>query len=562
MHRLIPTPRRWLVLLVVLPMAAAACTSGEPETRDEALQEDGTESAGEPIEGGTVVFGHDQEPKILNPHLVEGNLEATSLVTRTILLGAYLVTPDFEYVPDLLDGEAEVEGGEDGENFTVTWTIREEAEWSDGTAISAEDFQFTYDTIMNEEWDITSRSGYELITDTEIVDDKTWRATFSEPFAPYRTLFSESPVLPAHVLEGENFNEVWNDGIVDPETDEPIASGPFRFNEWERKQQLTVTRNDDFWDEPATLDQITFRYIKETPTLVQQIRGGEIDALDPQPQIDLIDQLEGIEGVETQVDAGPAWEHIDFNFDNAALSNQYVREAIIRGIDREAIVEQLVRGVNPEAGVLQNAIFVENQDQYEAHWDIHDYDPEAAVALLADNGCTRDGDGDVFECDGEELSFRYVSTTDNERRELMFDIVQAQLAEIGVELEADFSEPAQALGTQLPEGDYDLINFGWVGSPDPFGGDTIFTCDGDLNYTGYCNDDVTELLERNTRILDEDERWAVYNEADELIAQDIPLVPLFQMPDVLAHEDNLGGLRVNATQWGPTWNASEWFLTE
>lgn len=562
MHGSIRTPARWVSLLVALALVAAACGTDEPVDTEEPLDEDVSEPEGEPLEGGSIVFGHEQEPAILNNALVEGNLLATSIVTRQLLLGAYRVTPDFEYVPELIDGEAEAEGGEDGEPFTVTWNILEEAAWSDGTPITADDFQFTYDTVMNEEFDIVSREGYDQITETEVVDDKTWRATFEEPFAPYRTLFGTISVLPAHVLEGEDFDTVWNDGIVDPATGEPIASGPFQFEEWERGQQITIVRNEGFWGEPAILDQITFRYIEETPTLVQQIRGGEINIFDPQPQVDLIAQLEDIDGVEVQSDAGPQWEHIDFNFDNPALANQYVREAFIRGIDREAIVEQLVTGVNPDAGVLQNTIFMENQEQYEPHWDMYEYDPEAAIALLEDNGCTRDGEGDIFECDGEELSFRYVSTTGNERRELMFEIVQSYMADIGIELNADFSEPAQSLGTQLPEGDFDIINFGWIGSPDPFGGDTIFMCDGALNYNGYCNEEVTELIASNVTMTDEDERWATYNEADELIAADVPLIPLFQTPQTLAYEDTLGGVRVNATQWGPTWNASEWFLTE
>lgn len=556
------TPARWLLLLVTVAMVATACGSGDAPDRDDALGEGVTEPEGEPVDGGTVIFGHEQEPAILNNALIEGNLLATAIVSRTILLGAYLVTPDFEYVPELIDGEAEAEGGEDGEPFTVTWTIREEATWSDGTPITADDFEFTYQTVMNEDFTITSRNGYEQMTATEVVDDKTWRATFDEVFAPYRTLFGTTPVLPAHVLEGEDFNTVWNDGIVDPATGDPIASGPFQFDEWERGQRITLVRNENFWGEPAILDQITFRYIEETPTLVQQIRGGEINLFDPQPQLDLIEQLEAIDGVSVQSDSGPQWEHIDFNFDNPTLANQYVREAIIRGIDREAIVEQLVRGVNPDAGVLNNAIFVENQEQYEPHWEIYDYDPDAAIALLEDNGCTRDSDDDTFECDGEELSFRYVSVAGNERRELMFEIVQSYMADIGIELVADFSEAAQSLGTQLPEGDFDIINFAWVGSPDPFGGDTIFMCDGALNYNGYCNEEVTELIAANTAMTDAAERWATYNEADELIAADVPLIPMFQVPQVLAYEDHIGGIRVNATQWGPTWNASEWFLTE
>jgi peptide/nickel transport system substrate-binding protein len=559
MTRSVPMPARWFLILAVLSLVAAACGTDEPEDADEAMQEDVTEPEGEPADGGTLVFGHEQEPAILNPHLTEGNLRATSLVTRTVLQGSMLVTPDFDYVPQLVEEEPEIV---EEDPFTVEWNIREEAEWSDGTPVTADDWQFTYDTIMDEDVDIVSRNGYEQMTETEVVDDKTWRATYDEPFAPAINLFSTVPILPAHVLEGEDFNDVWNDAIIDPETEEPIANGPFQFEEWDRGQSITLTRNEAYWGEQqANLDEIIFTYIEESPTLVQQIRGGEIQAFDPQPQVELIEQLEGIDGVDVQVDAGPQWEHIDFNFENELLAEDYVRHAIIQGIDREAIVEQLVRGVNPDAGVLNNAIFVENQEMYEQNWDIWDYDPDAAVDLLEENGCTREGEG-TFECDGEELNFRYVGTAGNERRELMFEIIQANLNEIGIELEADFSEPADALGTKLPEGDFDIINFGWVGSPDPFGGDTIFQCEGDLNYNNYCNEEASDLIESNVNFLDEDERWGVYNEADALIAEDVPLIPIYQQPETLAYENNIGGMRINATQWTPTWNAQEWYLTE
>jgi peptide/nickel transport system substrate-binding protein len=564
MYHKVGKPHRWLLLLVALAMVAAACAPGddaaEPDDTDTDTDTPVTdeEPDGEPQEGGTVVFGHEQEPQILNPHLTEGNLRATSLTTITILESAYEVTPDFEYVPQLLDGEAEVD---EGPPFRVTYNIKEEATWSDGTPVTARDFEFQWETFMDEEVGVTSRAGYELITSAEINDDKSITFEFEDVFVPYRTLFTQ--VLPAHALEGADFNEVWTDGVVTADG-EPIASGPFIFEEWERGQQLTVVRNEDYWGEPALLDSIVFRYIEETPTLVQQIRGGEIDMFDPQPQVDLIEQLEGIGTVTVDVDSGPVWEHIDFNYDNELLAQRHVREAIIRGIDREAVLDTLVRPVNPDAEVLQQTIYVPNQEQYEEHFDEYTYDPEAAQQVLEDNGCTREGDG-LFECDGEELSFRYVSVAGNERRELMFEIVQAQLAEIGIELEADFSEAADSLGTKLPSGDFDIINFAWSGSPDPFGGNAIWTCgerEDSLNYNAYCNEEVADLINQTNTLLDEQERADTYNEAAALIAEDIPMVPMFQLPDVLAFDENVGGAGVNATQWTPLWNAEEWFLTQ
>jgi peptide/nickel transport system substrate-binding protein len=566
MYQTVGKPSRWLLLLVALAMVAAACAPGddaaEPEDdadTDTPVTDEEEDPAGEPQEGGTVVFGHEQEPQVLNPHLTEGNLRATALTTHAILLSAYEVTPDFQYVPELLDGEAEVE---EGPPFRVTYNIREEATWSDGTPVSAEDFEFHWETMMNEEWGITSREGYDLITSAEINDEKSITFEFEDIFVPYRTLFSQ--LIPAHALEGEDFNEIWTDGVVTGDG-EPIASGPFIFDEWERGQQLSIVRNEDWWgEEPAMLDQVVYRYIEETPTLVQQIRGGEIDMFDPQPQVDLIEQLEGIGTVTVDVDAGPVWEHIDFNYDNPLLAERYVREAIIRGIDREAVVDTLVRPVNPDAEVLQNTIYVPNQQEYESVYDEYEYDPEQARSILEENGCT-EGDGGIFECNGEPLEFRYVSVAGNERRELMFEIVQAQLAEVGIQLDADFSEAADSLGTKLPSGDFDIINFAWSGSPDPFGGNSIWTCgerEDSLNYNAYCNEEVADLINQTNTLLDEQERADTYNEAAALIAEDIPMVPMFQLPDVLAFDENVGGAGVNATQWTPLWNAQEWFLNE
>lgn len=543
---------RWLVVLAMLALVAASCTRGEPE--DERI----SDPAGDPVEGGTVVVGLQQEPVTLNPLVRGGARRSTWMISHSVLMGAYRITPDLGFEPDLIDGEAEVNHGEE---FTVTWRIRDEAVWSDGTAITADDFQFTYDTIMDGEWDIATRSGYELITDTERVDDRTWRATFSEPFAAYRTLFTIFPILPAHVLTDTDFGEVWTDGIVDPASGEPIASGPFQFDERDVGRQISVVRNEAFWGDPATLERITFRYL-DPASLVEGIDEGEIQLLDAQPSPDLVGAVEDVDGVELQSEGGLLWEHLYFNLDNAALANGYVREAIIRGLDREAIVEQLLGEVHPEAEVLQNVLLLPQHEHHEQHWDRYEHDPDAAVQLLEEGGCTRDDEEQPFECDGEELTFRYVSTAGNDRREQLFDVVASQLADIGVRLEEDFSPPRQSLSSQLPDGDFDIINFGWSGGPDPSAGDALFRCDGEFNYNGYCNDDVDELLADALGILDQEDRAAAYNDADELIARDLPLVPLYQVPEVLAHREHVGGVRVSAAPWGPTWNAGEWFLTE
>lgn len=284
----------------------------------------------------------------------------------------------------------------------------------------------------------------------------------------------------------------------------------------------------------------------------------------PQPQVDLVEQVAKLDGVKTESNAGTVWEHLDFNFKVPPLDKDYVRKAIAFGIDREAIIERLIKPINPEAAPLNNTIYMNNQAEYEDHYGTYTFDPAAAEKLLTDNGCTK-GDSGIYECDGMPLSFRYATTTGNEARELQQEVVQAQLKEIGIEIKPANEDPDAMFGKTLPagkKGAWDIINFAWVGSPDPFGGNTIYICDGDLNEQSYCNEDVTDLINKTNTLVDPAERAAAYNEADALMAEDLPIFPLYQKPTFFAYKDTIQGVQDNPTQFGPTWNAGDWSLSE
>jgi peptide/nickel transport system substrate-binding protein len=565
-------------LLLAFALVAAACgdngDTAEPEPEVEPDPDEGEEEPDEgeeepdesagPVEGGTVLFGDEQEPTILNSFLLDGNSLVTSKVTANVFPGMYRVRPDFSFEPYLLDGEAEFTE----DPFSVTYTIREDAVWSDGTPITAADAIFTFETIMSEDEDvaaqITSTAGYDLITDYEEVDEKTITFNFSEPYAPWQLLFGS--IMPAHVLEGEDFLTVMNDSL--PE----VSGGPFIFDSWDQGTQLRLVRNDDFWFEDVALDEIIIRYLPDTTTLTQQMLGNEIDMYDPQPQITLVEQLEGAsDRIEFEVGLGPVWEHIDFNTLVDGLDREYVRQAIALGINREDIVEALVQPVDPEAVVLQQPFWMANTEQYQPFYDQWDYDPDAAVALLEENGCERP-DGGTFTCDGVELSFRFGTTGGNERRELTQAIVQQNLAEVGIEITIENDDGAaffERLNT--PDNcdgicDYDLALFAWVGSPNPVGNANIYGCDDGepraQNWTVWCNEEITALMDEANSTVDPDVNADLWNQAAEIIAGEVPIIPLFQQPQLIAFDNTITGPQLNATNATQFWNAEAWARTE
>jgi peptide/nickel transport system substrate-binding protein len=571
---------RWPVLLSALALALAACggdtdDTEEPETDVEETEEEAEEEEveeeepGEATAGGTVLFGDEQEPTILNSFLIDGNSLVTSKVTTNIWPGMYTINPEFALVPYLLDGEAEFTE----DPFTVTYTLREDAAWSDGTPITVDDVIFTFETIMDTEaaWadQITTREGYDLIADFETDGEKTITFNFTEPYAPWKLLFDE--ILAAHVLEGEDFTTVLNDSLPD------VSGGPFIFDSWERGTQLRLVRNENFWGGDVALDEVIMRYLPDTTTLTQQMLGGELDMYDPQPQIELVNQLEGAsDRIEYQVGLGPVWEHFDFNTLVPGLDQAFVRQAIALGINRQQIVETLVQPVDPEATVLENPFWMTNQESYEPYYDQWSFDTQAARDLLEENGCEL-GDDEVYVCDDVRLSFRVGTTGGNERRELTQQLMQADLAAAGIEITIENDEGAaffERLNTpENCEGvcDYDIALFAWVGSPDPSGNANIYGCDGfdegeptvrPQNWHAFCDEELTSLMDEANGTVDPTENARLWNEAAAVMAENVPVLPLFQQPQLIAFDNTITGPQLNPTNATQFWNSESWAYTE
>jgi peptide/nickel transport system substrate-binding protein len=552
-----------IALLLTLSLIAAAC-GGDDEGDGEGVGGEGAgESELEPVEGGTLTFGAEQEPaEGLNNDLACCTLFWAQVITNRVLLSAMDPNPEFEYEPTaMLAGEPEVVSEDP---LTVTYNINPEAQWSDGTPITSEDFLFTIETNIDEKNDIASRAGYDQVDleATELPDENTITVVFSEPYAGWKdALFT--PVYPKHALEGENFNKVWTNEIVNPKTGEMIASGPFVMESYNKGSDLTLVRNENWYGEhPAYLDEIVFQFIPDTSAEIQALRGGEVDAIYPQPQLELVD-LTTEEGITIETSAGTTWEHIDFQYGNPLLAEDHVRHAIAMAIDRQAIIDQLFADLNPDLEPLNNLIFLNNFPDYEDHFGDYGGNPEEAISLLEENGCTREGEDGIFECNGEPLSFGFKSTAGNALRELTFEIVQEQLREVGIEVKSEFGDAAVVFGNQgLAGSKYDLFLFAWVGNPDPSGSVEIHKCEGTQNFQGYCNEEVTDLLEESDVTVDPAARADLMNQADALMAEDLPILPMYQKPTFFAFSDRLQNAIDNATQNGPTWNAEDWFLSD
>jgi peptide/nickel transport system substrate-binding protein len=504
---------------------------------------------------GAVVFGAEQEPPCLNGALAGCNNTWTSWTAGIALAGLYQVRPDFSFAPYMANGVARVTSRRP---FTLLVRIKPRARWSDGRQVTVNDLIFTWRTYINPQNEVASRSGWDSIRRIVRVNAKTARIVFARPYAGWRALLGES-LLPAHALTGTNFNEVWNNDYNHPRTGVSMANGPMRLASYTRGQSLVMVRNPTFWGRRPSLDRITFRFITNTDSEIQAIRGGEVDAIYPQPQLQLA-ALRGQSGLRTQSRAGTTLEHIDINLgqgnSNPLLGQRWFRQALIYSMDRRAAVRQLFRTLNPGLPVLQNNMFVSNQREYQGHFQRYTRNLNRVNALFRARNCTRGGDG-IWTCAGQRASVRFGTTSGNRLRELSLEILQAQARTAGIELRPD-SQPSRLFFPRIAEKDFDLALYAWVGTGDPAGWVDIYGCGGESNWKNYCNRTVTRLLRNSDSALNPRTRASLVNRADAIMATDVPVIPLYQKPTYFVHKTTLRGLVDNPTLEGPTWNTEAW----
>jgi peptide/nickel transport system substrate-binding protein len=559
---------RWVALVVTSGLLASIGVSAST----------GSASAASSA-SGTITVGAEEFPPVLNNMTPEGNGQWTGMITGPALARGYKLRPDFSYEPWIFDKDCAVLTQSP---FTVSCTIRPDAVWSDGVPISSTDFKFTFDTIMNPDNNVVSRNGYDKIREFNVISPTEFQMVFEEVFAPFRDLWAgtSTTVLPMHVLDGTNFNKVWNTCICDPKTKKPIASGPMMVQSFERDREVTLIPNKSYWGTKAAVDKVVFIPALDSNSEINAFRTGEVDMIYPQNQIGLRKKIESVDGARYASTLGPQWEHFDMLSTVKGFDDIEVRKAIATAMPRQDIVDRVVKDANDEAVVLNNVMWMANQPQYVPNWSKYpaNGDVDAANAMLDAAGWVRGSDG-VRAKDGVKLSFKLGTTPGNQARELAEQIIQERMKALGIKFTIKNSD--DILWKKMTGFDYQSLIFAWVGSPDPYSNNVIWLstaipercpprladadeCDySGQNYTRTSVPAVDDLLNAADRETDPAVRADLYNQADLQLAENaVTVIPLFQKPTQLGYTTSISGVRDNPTQDGFTWNIEEWTVSK
>lgn len=527
--------------------------------------------------GHTFTFGESADfPTNLLPIITSGGSTSTQDIEVRVLPYAFDLLPDFTVAWDknVLASEPKNVVGADGVQ-TTTYEINPKAVWSDGTKITAKDFIYTANAQRSSDPAdggcpaLLSTNGYEqMATVVQGANDHEVIVTYKSAFPDWKSVFS--PIFPAHIMDkgdpAKNCDYITKGWPIKDGIDGNISAGPYQLlkkNIQAGKKVVVLTENPKWWGPKPAISRIVYDNIGSTPdTVVQAIKGGDVDMVYPQPQLDMVKDLQDLApDVKTTVTFGLSFQHLDFNSQNKNLAKPEVRQAIALGLDRAEIVAKTVGQFDNRATVDNNRFWVNNQPEY-SDTSGGKYDKQniaEAQSLLEKAGYTKGADGIYASPVDGPLEFKISTTQGNPLRLQTIDLMTAQLKEVGIKID---SFPDPDFGDHIESGDFDMALFAWGTSPFISNVISLYRSPGDdgpgQNYSRGSDKAVDALLDQLAVTVDPEQQKQLTEQADKLLWNDMYTLPLYQLPSVMAYSSKYTGIEDNTTTFGPLWNSDTW----
>ena len=421
---------------------------------------------------------------------------------------------------------------------TVNYKLNPKAVWGDGSPVDADDMTATWKACSGEDkkFNCVTTQGYDQIASITTGADKfdvtiTYKGAYPDWTAPYSypgTLKAEQ------VKDAATFNNGWK------ALDNDWLSGPFKVESFDNSQKvLTEVPNDKWWGEKPLLDKIVFRAISPD-AVAAAFANNELDGFDIGPDPDAYQRVKGVSDATIRQAAGPNFRHFTFNTKAGELTDQKVRQAIVKGLNREEIGLSDLAGIDWPVQPLNNNILLQNQEGYEDVAGGITYDPEGAKADLDALGWTIGSDG-IREKGGKKLTVKFaqlsgVPVSANEALQ-----TQNMLKEIGIKVDiVDVPIAKFQDGSVLSQHEFEIIAFSWIGTPYPFASiKQIYGTGQDSNYSQLSVPQIDENIKLIDAETDQAKRIQLANETAKIIWENVMTLPLYQRPELTAVKTKL-----------------------
>ena len=417
------------------------------------------------------------------------------------------------------------------DGLTYTFKLRQGIRFHDGTPFNAEAVKFNIDRQMPE--NVIPKMSYAGlvygdVAKSEVIDEYTIAITLKKKSTPF--LHNIAMTYAAPIVSPTALKEYGNNVM-----EHPCGTGPYKFVAWDKGQQVILTRNEDYWGEPAKVQNLIFRTMPETSARVVALNNGEVDIING---IDA-NVIPEIQQAGNQLFSAPAMstQYMFFNVNakhNSITKNKAVRVAIAKAINVPEMVQSLYKGYDSPAKTFLPTFIPGYSDKVSPV----SYDPEAAKKELAGLGVKK---LTIITYSGARL----YNTVGGQ---VLAEAIQAYLKAVGVESDVLVYDWATYKNKLLTD-EFDLGFMGWNGdNGDPDNFMNLFASDDPINNQGvWVNQEYRDLVAQGVNVQDGQERNAIYEKAEQIIAEELPFLPISHPRFLAAMRPNIEGFAIHPT---------------
>ena len=466
-------------------------------------------------EANVLNFALSNNPDTLDPH------KTTGTPTFQTLRSVYdtLVEPDLDgkLVPALAESWTVSD-----DSLTWTFKLRRGVTFHNGDKFTSQDVRATIERVTAEATASPSAAEFQPITGIETPDDYTIIFHLEEPYAPLLSSLGSGwgAILPKSLIDsGHDFGS------------HPVGTGPFVFSEWVRDSKITLEKNTDYWIKGhPKIDVLNINIIPEPGVRTQALLTGELDAIFNVNQED-IPILEENPEVEVEKRLTSLVMVLTINTSRAPLDDLRVRQAISLSIDRQKTLNIAYGGGKP-VGTFMDV----SDPYYKDFTSLYPHDPEKASALLAE--VLRDSKADAFR------EIELVLPQDYEPHVVAGELYQEMLSKIGLTVKIKLVEWSTWISEVYGNANFDLTVIGHTGKLDPDGRLTGYGRGG--MYVRWTNEKFADLIDAARRTAGFDDRKVLYDQALEIMAEEVPFAFVGSSYRYIALRSNVTGFRMDA----------------
>ena len=468
-----------------------------------------------------LVRNNGSEPASLDPHKVESDVEFN--IISDLFEGLVSVSPAGEIQPRL------AEKWENKENTVWTFHLRPGITWSDGTAITAQDIVWSWQRLVSP-LTASPYSSYpgnmHIVNAKEIaegkkapetlgvkaVDDATLEVTLTQPNAAFLAMLAHPSLVPIDKVLVNRFGEQWT------KPEHIVTSGPYKLSAWVVNERIVAERNPRYWDNQHTvINKVTWLPIHSEAADVNRYKAGEIDIVYTVP-INQFAQLKKTMGDQLNVSPQLATYYYEFNTTRPPFNDPRVRLALNMALDKDIIAEKVLgQGQRPAWLISQPDIGgVKLQNPEYASWPREKRIAEAKK-LLSEAGYS----------DSHPLVFNLLYNTSESHQRVAIAASSMWKKNLGVEAKLQNQEWKTMLDTMHTH-NFDAVRYAWIADYDDAATFLNNFRTGDSENTSqYSNPAYDEALKNAAKASDGVTRGKYYQQAEDLLAKDVPAVPVY-----------------------------------